>query len=147
MPRGRPTKYKKEYCQQLIEHMGQGLSFESFAGTISVTDRVLYNWLDKHPDFLQAQKIGKHKCMIFWEKIGVAGAAGKIQNFNAATWIFNMKNRFGWVNELQINKKETNVNVQITGKLDDIKHKLTRGTDPLKDVTPLELEAKDDNGS
>ena len=29
-PVGRPTKYKPEYCEMLIEHMSEGLSFESF---------------------------------------------------------------------------------------------------------------------
>lgn len=29
-----------------------------------------------------------------WEKIGLFGAKGEIEGFNAASWIFNMKNRF-----------------------------------------------------
>ena len=32
---GRPTDYKKEYCELLIEHMAAGFSFESFAGKLS----------------------------------------------------------------------------------------------------------------
>jgi len=29
-----------------------------------------------------------------WELIGMNGAKGEIQGFNAASWIFNMKNRY-----------------------------------------------------
>ena len=28
---GHPTKYQPEYCETLIEHLGAGYSFESFA--------------------------------------------------------------------------------------------------------------------
>jgi hypothetical protein len=93
---GRPTKYKPEYCQQLIEHMSQGLSFETFAAVIDVNDDTLYEWAKVHPEFSDAKKRAFGKCKILWEKMGIAGATGKIRNFNAAAWIFNMKNRFGW---------------------------------------------------
>lgn len=99
---GRPTKYKQEYCQQLIDHMAQGLSFESFAGVIGVHDETLRNWSTKYPEFFAARKIGYAKNQVFWEKLGLAGAAGKVDGFNSAAWIFNMKNRFRWRDRQEI---------------------------------------------
>lgn len=98
---GRPTKYRPEYCELLISHMESGLSFESFAGAIGVTKQIIYDWLERHPEFLDAKKIADPKCQLFYEKIGRSAMAGKIPNFNTAVWIFNMKNRFGWVDRLE----------------------------------------------
>jgi hypothetical protein len=102
---GRPSKYKEEYCDMLIEHMTQGMSFESFAGVIGTHDETLRNWAAKYPEFFAAKKIGYAKNQIFWEKLGLAGAAGKVPGFNSASWIFNMKNRFRWADRV-----DTNVN-------------------------------------
>ena len=94
--KGRPTKYKEEYCEKLVAHMAKGLSYESFAGLIGVHRETLYEWERKHEIFSDSKKIGKEKCLLFYETIGVQGMLGKIPNFNATTWIFKMKNKFGW---------------------------------------------------
>ena len=91
---GAPTTYKPEYCLLLIEHLAQGLSFESFAAKVDCEERTLFNWAKQNPDFLAAKNLGWPKARLFWEKLGVMGAAGKIRGFNPAAWIFNMKNRF-----------------------------------------------------
>ena len=91
---GRPNKYKPEYCDMLIAHMSQGLSFESFAGVVKCDKVTIYNWTRISKDFLNAKTRGTEECRLFWEKLGVMGAAGKVRNFNPAAWIFNMKNRF-----------------------------------------------------
>lgn len=93
-PVGRPTKYKAEYCEDLINHMKRGLSFESFAGAVSVCIETIYTWIREYPEFLEAKQIGFSKNRYYWESLGVAGTAGKIDRFNSTAFIFNMKNRF-----------------------------------------------------
>tara|TARA_R110000787_G_C13060968_1_gene407761 strand:+ start:17 stop:400 length:384 start_codon:yes stop_codon:yes gene_type:complete len=97
-PVGRPTKYKPEYCQTLIDHMESGLSYECFAGVISVSKQTLYDWEKVNPEFIDAKKIGLGKAQLYWEKVGNAGMymGGKDNPFNSTIWIFNMKNRFNW---------------------------------------------------
>lgn len=90
---GRPTKYKPEYCQMLIDHMSQGLSYESFAASISVSRETLYQWEKDQPDFSYSKKIAKGGSLLFLEKLGLNGAQGKIKGFNVASWIFICKNR------------------------------------------------------
>lgn len=106
---GRPSTYKPEYCEQLIEHMSQGLSFESFAGRINTTKQTLYTWTQQYPDFLDAKKRGEEKSREVWEKMGMKGMwSGK--KFNPTVWIFNMKNRFGWrdqQNEMEVSQRGT----------------------------------------
>lgn len=93
---GQPTKYKKEYCQLLIDHMARGYSFESFAGELSIAIKTLYNWQMQHPEFLQAKEIGRAKGLNYDEKLLTKGAEGAARgyNFNAHKW--KMANMYGW---------------------------------------------------
>lgn len=93
---GRPSKYKKEYCDMLKAHMAQGLSYESFAAMLETHRDTLYEWEKVHSDFSDAKKIGKEKMLLLFEKMGVQAMAGKIKGFNASTYIFTMKNKCGW---------------------------------------------------
>jgi transposase len=94
-PGGRPTDYKPEYCEMLVEHMKRGLSFEAFGAVVDVCEDTLYEWRKVHPEFSEAYKRGLAHSRNFWEELGLIGTTeGK--NFNATTWIFNMKNRFKW---------------------------------------------------
>lgn len=90
---GRPSKYKSEYCEKLIEHMAEGLSFESFAGVIGTCKQTIYGWTEKHDEFLDAKRKGTEKCRVFWEKLGIDIARGKVPG-NGRTWEVNVKNRF-----------------------------------------------------
>jgi len=92
---GPPKKYKEKFCADLLEHMGEGLSFACFAAKCGVTRATLYRWRDQYPEFKEAYEIGYCLSMLFWEKMGIAGTQGSI-GFNTGSWCFNMKNRFGW---------------------------------------------------
>jgi len=105
-PMGRPSKYKDDFCEQLIKHMSEGFSFESFGGKISVNQDTLYAWARTHQEFSDAKKEAFEKSRLFWETIGIKGAQGKIPFFNVTAWIFNMKNRFGWRDQLQLSSDD-----------------------------------------
>lgn len=98
-------KYNPIFDQKLIEHMSLGFSFESFAGVVGVTRQSLYNWEKKFKSFKKAKGIGVSKSLMFWEALGIDGTH-KGKGFNAASWIFNMKNRFGWSNKEEIKVTE-----------------------------------------
>jgi hypothetical protein len=55
---GRPTKYRKKFCDELVDHMSNGYSFDSFAGTIKVSAMVLYDWCKAHTEFADAKALG-----------------------------------------------------------------------------------------
>ncbi len=103
---GRPTDYKKEYCQMLIEHMSEGLSFESFGGVIDCDKATLYRWLDAQSDFSNAKAIGRQKSLIFWEKQGVKGLFSIDGiSLNPTVYRLNMINRFAWKDKAEEEKK------------------------------------------
>ena len=92
MPGGRPTKYRPEFCQQLVEHMAKGLSFESFQCGAGLS--TMYEWVERHPEFAEAKSLGWQKSLALYESLGYNGLQGKLPKFNATAWIFIMKCRF-----------------------------------------------------
>ena len=102
-PTGRPTKFKEEYCQMLIEHMALGFSFESFAGLISVNQDTLHEWCKVHAIFSEAKKLAFAKCQLFWEAIGMEGLwSTKERSLNTGNYVFQMKNRFKWTDRVEV---------------------------------------------
>lgn len=98
---GQPTKYRPEYCDQLIQHMADGLSFEAFAADVDVHFDTLYNWCKLFPEFSEAKKVGLAKSIKWWEQAGMQGMRTQ-GGFNATVWVFNMKNRFKWHDQIKI---------------------------------------------
>lgn len=149
---GRPERpFLDEYCTLLIEYMSKGLPFEGFAGHISTCKQTLYTWLDKYPDFLDAKKEGESKSYDWWSRLGVKAASGQIPNFSAAAYVFNMKNRFGWRDAIDLNAKtqhtNVNVNVSVEGKVSELLEEFTKLLDvkkeavQIKDVTPRRIKS------
>lgn len=112
MAGGRPTKYNKKYCQQLIEFAKTGKSYEAFAGFLGVSKQTIYDWEKRHPEFLDAKRQFRALSQQWWEEQGIEGLwdvteyeDGKPvakKKINQAIWIFNMKNRFGWTDKDQV---------------------------------------------
>lgn len=99
---GRPTKYKPEYCELLLTHMGKGFSYDSFAGVVGVWKDVLYDWEKKFPEFSHSKKKGRAAGLKTMEAMGLAGAMGKIKNFNLGAWCFFMKNVYHWSDRREV---------------------------------------------
>src|SRR5690625_3246702 len=89
-PVGRPSKYRPEYCDMLVEHMAEGASMTSFAAEIDVSRETISEWSRVHPEFSVAVKKGKAKCAAWWERLGRTGAMGG--DVNPTLVIFGLKN-------------------------------------------------------
>ena len=86
--------------------MKKGFSFESFGKSpVCVSKQTLYDWMEKHPEFLDARKKGDIESLAWWEEQGMKGLftpGGKEGvTFNSSTWIFNMKNRHRWRDRIE----------------------------------------------
>ncbi len=77
LERGRPTHYKPEYCELVLDDMSKGFSLSAFAGLIGVCRDTLTEWVSKHPDFSLAVKQGKVLQLRAWEQKGLGIADGK----------------------------------------------------------------------
>ena len=71
-PRGRPTKYKPEYCQAIIDYFDRPCLniignpndppfFLNFCLSIGISKECMHDWVAKYPDFSDAYKIAKDK--------------------------------------------------------------------------------------
>ena len=148
MPAGRPTDYEERYCEMVIAHMKQGLSFESFAGTIGVHKDTLFEWCKVHPEFSDSKKMGLELCRAYFERIGNAAMLGQpikdektgktidFKNFNTTIWVFSMKNRFGWRDRTTV-EHEGNPEkpIEIRGRTDEeILNRVTELAAKLKSI-------------
>lgn len=92
----RPSKYNSKLCEEVTKFMAEGYSKQALAGKLGISRDTLYEWGKVHKEFSDTIKVGESMSTLFWEQIGMDGMMGKIKGFRPAVWIFIMKNRFGW---------------------------------------------------
>ncbi len=104
-------KYKKEMCAQVLEHYKNGESDAEVAVALDVSKQMLYRWIKDKPEFAEAIERGKTLSECWWQRLGRAGASGKVK-IQARVFIANMNNRFGWrENPLEDDKPDENLRI------------------------------------
>lgn len=94
VPAGRPTKYKKEYCQRIVDAMSEGKSVLQFCAEQGVSKSSVYLWAQQHDEFSDALSRGKELGEAYWE--------GELQKMmysreaNAPLVKLYFANRFNW---------------------------------------------------
>lgn len=91
---GQPTKYREEFCQQLIDHMAQGFSFRTFATKIMIARSNLYRWVEEYPEFKEAKSLGEDLALQFFEKCKIDKMTGKNMRIDTGLVTFALKTRF-----------------------------------------------------
>ncbi len=105
-------------CEAWCKHLANGFSKESF---LLCDPQTFRRYMAKYPQDFDTQKINEAEraSRRFWEQLGIEGTRGKevkievkrkqngevrttTQGFNATAWIFNMKNRFGWKDKIEL---------------------------------------------
>ena len=86
---------RRKLCQEWCTHLANGLPKETFE---ECDPQTLRKYVAKYPEDFDLEEIGRaeRKGYNYWYKMGIAGSMGQLKGFNPASWIFNMKNRFGW---------------------------------------------------
>ena len=103
---GRPTKYKEEYCQGIIDYFSIPLLDDegnpsdpryvsAFAFSIGTTVQTLHAWRDKYPNFLGAYNTARAIQQNFF-------TTQALQNrYNASFTWRAMMNMFGWRDKIE----------------------------------------------
>lgn len=103
---------RQKIFKDLCNHVAQGFSVLSFA---KVHPQTIDRWFESFPDdFVRADYDsalveGRH----WWEQVGRKQANGECLG-NSRTWFYNMVNRYGWREKIDIeaeHKGNLNVNV------------------------------------
>ena len=89
---GRPTLYRTEYCEQIIEAMKTGLSASGFAGQIGVSRRAISQWAEVNPVFMHALACAKAACALHWERLALRAGENAREGGNVAIIIFALRN-------------------------------------------------------
>ena len=151
---GRPTNYRPEYCQRVLELAAQGYSLGGFAGLLGVGRRTVNQWIDCQPDFAQACSRAAAGRQWFWEtklidvaNTGGVGSQGQVAIFgvlNAARCGDNVK-ALDYVNKSEIehsgNVSLANVVERMMSKLDEIASKRAPGDNAIVIESAQLLEA------
>jgi hypothetical protein len=86
--RGRPTKYKPAYCDEVIAAGQEGLSLTAFAGIIGVCRDTISEWMGVHQDFSVACKKHAAKRVEYLERTLLSSDVGP----RVTARIFALKN-------------------------------------------------------
>jgi hypothetical protein len=73
---GRPTDYRPEYCEMVIEALASGVSLTAFAGMIRVSKDTVYEWMVRHSEFSDAVARGKPARLLHLERKLLAARYG-----------------------------------------------------------------------
>lgn len=70
-PEGRPSKYRQEFCERVIEMGALGWSVVEMAADIGVVRTTFETqWPAEYPEFSEALTIARQKSQVWWERIG-----------------------------------------------------------------------------
>ena len=116
---GRPSKYKPEYCQRVINLMSSGYDFRACCGNIGISHDTGYQWIKKHPEFADAVKEGRSRCYEWFLNQGLKNLDNK--SFNSTVWYMMMKNIHQWKDKHETEIKTESGAIQVTFKKEEKK--------------------------
>ena len=129
MPAGRPTKYKPEFCDVVIDCGRAGMGKAEMAAELKIAYSNFDIWQHEHPEFQEAVKEAVRQSQAWWERQGRIATFGAVPGFNATSYIFQMKNRFkdDWREKHDVDVTSNGATIALTS-ID------------LKNLTDVELE-------
>ena len=95
---GRPTSFRAEYCDRIIQLMAEGRSLDGCAALLGVHPDSLNEWQRVHPEFSVAVRAGRAAATAFWEGRLLDVAQGASGNAQAIQWALRNRSRAasGW---------------------------------------------------
>lgn len=106
----RPTDYRPEYCEQVVELGRAGKSHAQIAAALDVARQTLHNWADEYPEFLDAIKRARDLSQAWFEDKGQDGL--EKPGFNASLWAKQVSCRF---RDDYTDKQQTELSGSVSG--------------------------------
>jgi hypothetical protein len=89
---GRPTKYRKEFADDLPALMSKGASVVEVCAHWDIDQSTFFAWIKAKPAFSKSYSRARVLCQAHWEKVG--REALRDRDFNERLWNLNMMARF-----------------------------------------------------
>lgn len=80
---GRPTKYKREYCQRIIELGEDGDQPVALSAELHVSKSTIHQWREDYPEFSDAFDISRDCCERYWLNLAKNRANGTMNGSDA----------------------------------------------------------------
>jgi len=95
---GRPSSYRPEFCDRILELMAEGRSLDGCAALLGVHPDSLNEWQRVHLEFSVAVRAGRAAATAFWETRLLDVAQGGSGNAQAIQWALRNRSRAasGW---------------------------------------------------
>lgn len=105
MPAGRPSTYTKAIGEEVINLMAEGLSLTAAMAELGYHRQTAYDWIDAHPEFSDAVKLGQSKRQLFLERRLLKADQGAV----VTSSIFALKNTGtgDWRDKQEVEQKTT----------------------------------------
>lgn len=114
--------FRPEYVTAALELMAEGGGVYALSRQLRCSLATLHRWMERHPEFDIAVRMGMDMSRGWWEEIGRLNLHNR--HFNVALYVVQMHNRFGWSrnaydpsiasgNGLQLNLHSTTNNVRL----------------------------------
>lgn len=114
-PVGRPTKYKDEYLDMIIDYLGKGKSVTQFAAFIKVSKSTIYKWAEENKEFSDALSIAQEFSEAHWETQLEEMMFNKEVNTPLVKLYF--ANRFGWSDKTETKQDHTSSDGSMTPRI------------------------------
>lgn len=107
-PVGRPSKYKPEFCKDIVKHGKLGMTVPEMADELDVSIQTLYEWSGVHPEFSEAFSRAQEAAEACWARKIREGLEKTPSEFQGAANLKYMAQRFkGWSEKAHVETKET----------------------------------------
>ena len=105
----RPTSYRPEFCDQVIEYGKAGKSLAWMAAELDVSKDTVYEWAKVHPEFSDALTRARNHAQRWWEDLGQENILSRPGegSLNAGVYSRSMAARFpdDWRDKQEIEHK------------------------------------------
>lgn len=99
-------------CDTILEIAEQGGHVAQMCVAIGISSRdTFYRWIKEYPEFAEAYDASRLYSQAFYENLLLAGACGKVKNFNFSGVAMIMNNKFG--DEYKRNATGSNTEINI----------------------------------
>jgi hypothetical protein len=108
---GRPSDYRPEYCDLVVELGKQGMLPVQMAPRCGVESRQsLHDWAKKYPEFSYAFNMARIWCEDYWLNLGKTKASGENPFADSSTIKFFLSAAFGY-------REKTDQSIEIEGNI------------------------------
>lgn len=107
-PGGRPSKYDKTKCTQILECGKEGQSLAEMACSLDVSRATIFVWCREYPEFLDAYTRAQEESEAFWARRLRGGLGMAPSEFQGPATLKYMAQRFpGWSEKSHVETRET----------------------------------------